>query len=72
MKDMKKVIAIVAVALFTVSINAQEPKQEKKEMACCSKNAKKSSDEVAKCQAKCKAEGKKCDAKAHKASGKKC
>lgn len=27
---MKKVIAIVAVALFTVSMNAQEPKQEKK------------------------------------------
>jgi hypothetical protein len=53
-------------------MNAQEPKQEKKEMACCSKDAKKSSDEVAKCQAKCKAEGKKCDAKAHKASGKKC
>jgi hypothetical protein len=53
-------------------MTAQETKQEKKEMACCSKNAKKSNDEVAKCQAKCKAEGKKCDAKAHKASGKKC
>ena len=35
-------------------------------------HTKKSNDEVAKCQAKCKAEGKKCDAKAHKASGKKC
>lgn len=69
---MKKVIAILALAFFTVSITAQETKQEKKEMACCSKNAKKSNDEVAKCQAKCKAEGKKCDAKAHKASGKKC
>jgi Ni/Co efflux regulator RcnB len=69
---MKKVIAILALAFFTLSMTAQEPKQEKKEMACCSKNAKKSNDEVAKCQAKCKAEGKKCDAKAHKASGKKC
>ena len=69
---MKKVIAILALAFFTVSMTAQEPKQEKKEMACCSKNAKKSNDEVAKSQAKCKAEGKKCDAKAHKASGKKC
>lgn len=69
---MKKVIAILALAFFSVSITAQESKQEKKEMACCSKNAKKSNDEVAKCQAKCKAEGKKCDAKAHKASGKKC
>jgi Ni/Co efflux regulator RcnB len=69
---MKKVIAILALAFFTLSMTAQEPKQEKKEMACCSKNAKKSNDEVAKCQAKCKAEGKKCDAKVHKASGKKC
>ena len=69
---MKKVVAILALAFFTVSMTAQEPKQEKKEMACCSKNAKKSNDEVAKCQAKCKAEGKKCDAKAHKTSGKKC
>jgi hypothetical protein len=69
---MKKVVAMLALAFFTVSMTAQEPKQEKKEMACCSKNAKKSNDEVAKCQAKCKAEGKKCDAKAHKASGKKC
>jgi hypothetical protein len=69
---MKKVIAILALAFFSVSITAQESKQEKKEMACCSKHAKMSNDEVAKCQAKCKAEGKKCDAKAHKASGKKC
>ncbi|BDB54803.1 hypothetical protein GENT5_11080 [Flavobacterium ammoniigenes] len=69
---MKKVIAILALAFFSVSITAQESKQEKKEMACCSKHAKMSNDEVTKCQAKCKAEGKKCDAKAHKASGKKC
>jgi hypothetical protein len=69
---MKKVIAILALAFFSVSITAQESKQEKKEMACCSKHAKMTNDEVAKCQAKCKAEGKKCDAKAHKASGKKC
>ena len=69
---MKKVVAILKLAFIKVSMTDQEPKQEKKEMACCSKNAKKSNDEVAKCQAKCKAEGKKCDAKAHKASGKKC
>ena len=69
---MKKVLAIVALAIFTVSMNAQEAKQEKKEMTCSTKHAKMSADEVAKCKAKCKAEGKKCDAKAEKASGKKC
>ncbi|MEY4433444.1 MAG: hypothetical protein RLZZ44_1578 [Bacteroidota bacterium] len=72
-KIMKKVVAIVALALFTVSINAQETKQEKKEMSVTMKHDKKmSADEVAKCKAKCKAEGKKCDAKTEKASGKKC
>lgn len=69
---MKKIIAILALAFCTVSMNAQETKQDKKEMSCCSKHAKMSNEDVAKCQAKCKAEGKKCDAKAHKASGKKC
>ena len=69
---MKKVIAIVALTFFTVSMNAQEAKQEKKEMTCSTKHAKMSADEVAKCKAKCKAEGKKCDAKVEKASGKKC
>ena len=69
---MKKVVAMLALAFFTVSMTAQETKQEKKEMTCCSKHAKMSIDEVAKCQAKSKAEGKKCDAKAHKASGKEC
>lgn len=69
---MKKVIAILALAFFTVSMTAQETKQAKKEMSCCSKHTKMSADDVAKCKAKCKAEGKKCDAKMEKASGKKC
>jgi len=73
---MKKVVAILALALFTVSMNAQEAKQEKKEkkeMSVTMKHDKKmSADEVAKCKAKCKAEGKKCDAKMETASGKKC
>jgi len=69
---MKKVVAVLALAFFTVSMTAQEPKQEKKEMSCSSKHAKMSADEVAKCKAKCKEEGKKCDAKSEKASGKKC
>ena len=37
---MKKVVAILALAFFTVSMTAQETKQEKKEMACCSKHTK--------------------------------
>ena len=69
---MKKVVVILALALFTASMSAQETKKEKKEMSCCSKHAKMSADDVAKCKAKCKAEGKKCDAKMEKASGKKC
>lgn len=70
---MKKVVAILALALFTVSMNAQEAKQEKKEMTCSMKGHEKmSADEVAKCKAKCKAEGKKCDAKMEKSAGKKC
>lgn len=69
---MKKIVAILTMALFTVSMSAQEVKQEKKEMTCSSKHSKMTAEEVANCKAKCKAEGKKCDAKAEKASGKKC
>ena len=73
---MKKVISFIAIALFTITISAQEVKPATKEKAkkesCCAKKDSKSKGmtaaEVAKCQAKCKAEGKKCDS----GSGKKC
>ena len=73
---MKKVISFIAIALFTITISAQEvkpaPKEKAKKESCCAKKDSKSKGmtaaEVAKCQAKCKAEGKKCDS----GSGKKC
>ncbi|HEY4617079.1 MAG TPA: hypothetical protein VIH09_02660 [Flavobacterium sp.] len=77
---MKKIITIVAFGLFTLNAAAQEAKpvvQEKaKKESCC---AAKASDEktmtaaeVTKCQAKCKAEGKKCEATMAQNEGKKC
>ena len=73
---MKKVISFIAIALFTITISAQEvrpaTKEKAKKESCCAKKDGKSKGmtaaEVAKCQAKCKAEGKKCDS----GSGKKC
>ena len=73
---MKKVISLDAITFFTISMSAQEGKTVVKEKAkkesCCAKKDSKSKGmtaaEVAKCQAKCKAEGKKCDS----GSGKKC
>jgi hypothetical protein len=70
---MKKVATILAMVLFSLSINAQEVKQDKKEMTVTMKHDKKmSADEMAKCKAKCKTEGKKCDTKMASAEGKKC
>ena len=77
---MKKIIACIAIAFLTVNLSAQESKTATKEKAkkesCCAKKDSKSkamsADEIEKCQAKCKAEGKKCDASSAKASGKKC
>jgi hypothetical protein len=73
---MKKIGILLAIALFTINIGAQETKPVIKEKSCCAKkesNAKAmTTAEVKKCQAKCKAEGKKCDAKMAQAEGKKC
>ena len=73
---MKKIVTFLAIAFLTINMSAQEVKTSSKDKAkkesCCAKKDSKSkgmtADEVAKCQAKCKAEGKKCDS----GSGKKC
>lgn len=77
---MKKIITIFAIALFTINASAQEVKPAKKEKAkkesCCkakqSDTKTMSVEDVAKCQKKCKAEGKKCNAETSKKEGKKC
>jgi hypothetical protein len=76
---MKKIIILMAIGLFT-NTAAQDGKKtvkkEAKKESCCA--AKASADkamtatEVAKCQEKCKAEGKKCDAKVAATDEKKC
>ena len=73
---MKKIVKFIANAFLNINTNAQEVKTSSKDKAkkesCCAKKDSKSKGmtaaEVAKCQAKCKAEGKKCDS----GSGKKC
>lgn len=77
---MKKIITLVAVALLTINLSAQEVKSGAKDSAkkesCCAKKDSKSKGmtaaEMEQCKTKCKAEGKKCDATKAKASGKKC
>ena len=67
---MKKIFIALAIVLFTINASAQEAKavanETPKKEACCVKhdaNAKAmTSEEIAKCQAKCKAEGKVCSA----------
>ncbi|NDP26324.1 MAG: hypothetical protein GZ087_02695 [Flavobacterium sp.] len=67
---MKKISILFAIALFTINVSAQQTKPVAKETTkkatCCAKqeaNAKiMTPDEIARCQAKCKAEGKKCTA----------
>lgn len=69
---MKKIGTIIAIALFTVTVGAQETKPIVKEKAkkesCCvkkdSKTNKMTAAEIEKCQAKCKSDGKKCGTKA--------
>lgn len=56
---MKKILTVLTIVLFTINASAQDTKATAKE-------------EKAKCEAKCKAEGKKCDKKMAKADGKKC
>jgi hypothetical protein len=73
---MKKIFTVLAVVLFTISASAQTAKtttKSAKKESCCAKTM--SADEVAKCQAKCKAEGKVCSANQKatcKKDGKKC
>lgn len=74
---MKKIGALLAVALFTINVGAQEvkPKEKVKKESCCAKDSDMKAMTVAEieiCQAKCKAEGKKCDVKMAQTEGKKC
>lgn len=80
---MKKIVTIIAIAFLSINVNAQEvkavPKEQNKKESCCSKKDSKSTpmtaEDLATCQAKCKADGKKCKADGKKqepASGKKC
>jgi hypothetical protein len=77
---MKKIITIVVFGLFTLNAAAQEAKpvaikkaaKESCFAAKASNNKAMTSNEVAKCQAKCKAEGKKCEATMAQTEGKKC
>lgn len=63
---MKKLLTIIAIALFTLNISAQETKpvtKEKEEKTCSKHDAhakKMTEEEIMACKAKCKAEGKKC------------
>lgn len=61
---MKKIITVLAIVLFTITASAQEVKTTKSatKESCCAKSM--SANDVAKCQAKCKAEGKVCTADA--------
>jgi hypothetical protein len=71
---MKKIITLLTIALFTINASAQEAKPAKKEKAkkesCCmakeSDTKTMSAEDVAKCQKKCKAEGRKCSAETSK------
>ena len=77
---MKKILTLLAIGLFTITANAQDvkpaDKEKEKKEACCAKKAseakKISAKEAEKCQAKCKADAKKCEASMPKAEGKKC
>jgi hypothetical protein len=72
----KKILVLVAIGLFTINATAQDGKKAaKKESGCAAKaddHKAMTADEVTKCQAKCKAEGKKCDAKMVATEEKKC
>ena len=65
---MKKFIILLAIGLFTINVGAQETKPAtnettKKESCCAKKDAAAktmTAEEIAKCQAHCKAKGKEC------------
>lgn len=57
---MKKIIIALAVVLFTINVGAQETNPAAKKESCNKKGM--TAEEKEKCEAKCKAEGKKCTA----------
>jgi hypothetical protein len=62
---MKKLFIALVIVLFTISASAQQKKPAAKAENCCPKHTtcvKMTPEEIAKCQATCKAEGKKCTA----------
>jgi|GEM_PF-1686238 len=67
---MKKILTVLTIVLFTINASAQQTKtvanETTKKESCCAKHDAKAKtmtpDEIAKCQAKCKAEGKECKA----------
>ncbi|OCB76468.1 hypothetical protein [Flavobacterium crassostreae] len=72
---MKKIITLAAILVFTIQTNAQEATKKakcstKQEMSCCKKTM--TAEEISKCQAKCKAEGKTCEATTRKKTKKCC
>ena len=72
---MKKIFIAVAVVLFTINAGAQQTKSAVKTESCSAKHAKMTPEEKKKCEAKCKAEGKKCTAEEMsktKTAGKSC
>jgi len=79
-RKMKRILILAAFVLFTINSNAQDGKKAVKKEAtkesCCAAKADDhkamTAEEVTKCQAKCKAEGKKCDAKMVTTEEKKC
>lgn len=66
---MKKILTVLAIVLFTINAGAQEKpaaKEDSKKESCSAKHDASAktmtADEIEKCQAKCKAEGKECTA----------
>ena len=57
---MKKILALVAICLFTINSSGQETKKCCAKKEACSKTM--TAKEVEACMAKCKAEGKTCHA----------
>lgn len=61
---MKKIVIAIAVVLFSINVGAQQTKTTtkatSKKESCCKKAM--TAEEIAKCQEKCKAEGKECTA----------
>jgi len=59
---MKKILIAFAIVLFTINAGAQQTTPATKTEACSSNHTKMTAEEKKNCEAKCKAEGKKCTA----------